>query len=125
MITFESAGSFNNTEKFLQNMSKQDMYKTLEHYGKEGVDALRAATPVDSELTAASWRYEVKHTGRSHSIIWSNSNVVGGIPVAILLQYGHGTGTGGYVQGQNYINPALKPIFDKIADKVWKTVTSA
>ena len=125
MITFESAGSFGNIEKFLQKMSKADMFAELDKYGKAGVAALSSATPVDSGLTATSWYYEIKKTRGSYSIKWLNKNVVNGVPVAILLQYGHATGTGGYVQGRDYINPALKPIFDQIADNVWKAVTSA
>jgi hypothetical protein len=106
-------------------MSRGDIFRSLEQYAQEGVDALSAATPVDSNLTATSWGYEIKRSGRSYSITWTNTNIVNGTPIAILLQYGHGTGTGGYVRGRDYINPALKPIFDKIADNVWKAVTSA
>ena len=125
MITFESAGSFSNIERFLQKMSKADMYSELEKYAQEGVAALALATPVDSGLTSTSWDYEISKTRGSYAIKWINRNVVGDNSVAILLQYGHGTGTGGYVQGRDYINPALKPIFDKIANSVWKAVTSA
>jgi hypothetical protein len=125
MLTFEHSGSFKNTEKFLGIMSKGEIFRALERYGQEGVAALASATPKDSGLTAAGWSYKVKKSRRQYSITWFNSHVVNGVPVAILLQYGHGTGTGGYVSGRNYINPALKPIFDKIADNVWKAVTSA
>lgn len=106
-------------------MERNEIHKILDRFGQEGVAALSSATPVDSSFTANSWDYEVVETGNSYSIIWTNSNVVNGVPVAILLQYGHGTGTGGYVQGRDYINPAIKPIFDKIAKEVWKVVTSA
>ena len=125
MITFESAGSFSNIERFLQKMSKESMFAELDKYGKDGVAALASATPVESGLTASAWYYEIKKTKGSYSIKWLNRNVVGDKPVAILLQYGHGTGNGGYIQGRDYINPALKPIFDQIADNVWKAVTSA
>lgn len=106
-------------------MSKFDIRSTLERYGAEGVRALASSTPVESGLTANSWAFEVRNSGNSWTIAWTNSNIVGGVPVAILLQYGHGTGTGGYVQGIDYINPAVRPIFDKIAEDVWKAVKSA
>jgi urease accessory protein UreF len=124
-VSFESTGSFVNTEAFLNKMSKQDIFQQLDAYARQGVSALSSATPVDSGLTAASWGYEIEKTKSTYSIIWTNTHTHNGVPVAILLQYGHGTGTGGYVQGKDYINPAIKPIFDKIADNVWKAVTSA
>lgn len=125
MISLTSDGNFNNIEKFLTKVLKGDIYARLASFGAEGVSALSRATPKDSGNTAGSWSYEIKIDGTSHSIIWSNGNVVDGTPVAILLQVGHGTGTGGYVSGRNYINPALQPIFDRIANDVWKEVTSA
>jgi hypothetical protein len=125
MITIESKGSFKRTDAFLKYMSKKDIFKSLETYAKQGVEALSSATPVDSGLAASSWYYEVKKGRGSYSITWLNSDVEDGFPVAIMLQYGYGTGTGGYVRGVDYINPAIKPIFDKIAEQVWKEVTSA
>lgn len=125
MITIESKGSFKKTEAFLEAMTKKSIYGTLEKYAREGVSALESATPIDSGLTANSWNYEITRTRSSYSIVWTNDNLVDGIPVAILLQYGHGTGTGGYIQGEDYINPTLKPIFNKIAQDVWKAVTNA
>lgn len=125
MISFTSSGSFKNTDAFLQRMSKANVFESLERYGAEGVAALSRATPVDSGETAYAWGYEVKKSRGSYSIMWTNSHMAGTAPVAILLQYGHGTGTGGYVQGRDFINPAIKPIFDKIAENVWKVVTSA
>lgn len=125
MITIESTGSFKNLEKFLKRMSEGDIFSALDRFAQEGVRALAANTPRDSGVTAASWTYSVEKTGREYSITWSNTNTENGFPVAIMLQYGHGTGNGGYVAGRDYINPALKPIFDKIADQVWKAVTSA
>ena len=125
MITIESSGSWKKTDEFLKTMTSGKIYSTLDKYGRFGVDALANATPAETGLSAQSWRYEIKKTKGAYSITWFNSHVVGGVPVVILLQYGHGTGTGGYVQGRDFINPALRPIFDKIADEVWKAVTSA
>lgn len=125
MIIFESKGDFKRTDSFLAKLLKRDIYRSLDKYGQQGVAALSSATPTESGLAASSWRYEVKREGRGYSITWLNSDVENGFPVAIMLQYGYGTGTGGYVQGRDYINPALKPIFDKIAEDVWKEVTSA
>lgn len=125
MITLSSSGSFNRTENFLKKIAGRDIYKSLEKYGQEGVAALAAATPVDSGVSANSWNYEISSSRGSYSIKWTNSHVINGVPIVILLQYGHGTGTGGYVRGRDFINPAMKPIFDKIAQNVWKAVTSA
>lgn len=125
MFSLESSGSFKKTETSLRRLSKAEMFAALEQYGREGVAALSNATPVDSGATAASWSYEVRKTFGSYSITWTNSHVVAGSPIVILLQYGHGTGTGGYVQGRDFINPAMKPVFDRIANAVWKAVTSA
>jgi len=124
-VSFDVQGSFKRTEDFLMKIRRRDIYNTLDGLAKQGVAALASATPVDSGETAALWDYEIHSSGGSYSITWTNSHVVAGTPVAIMLQYGHGTGTGGYVVGRDYINPALKPIFDKIADNVWKAVTSA
>lgn len=125
MFSFSSQGSLSNTEQYLRKMQKGDPFAALEQYAREGVAALANATPIDSGLTASSWDYQIERSGSSYSIVWTNTNTVDGLPIAIMLQYGHGTGTGGYVQGQDYINPAMKPIFDQIAAKVWKAVTSA
>lgn len=124
MIVITQSGNFNNTERFLNGAKKLDVKRILESYAKEGVRALSSATPVDSGLTASSWDYKINISKGSYSISWTNSNVVDGVPIAIILQYGHGTGTGGYVQGRDYINPALRPIFDKIADSVWREVSN-
>ena len=125
MFAISSKGSFKNTEKFLQSMSKGDIFRSLDKYGQAGVAALSAATPSESGATAAAWSYEITKRRGQYSISWTNSHMAGGVPVVILLQYGHGTGTGGYVQGRDFINPALKPIFDKIASDVWKEVKRA
>lgn len=126
MISFTSSGSFKNTERFLRKVSRDDyIAEVLNRSGEMGVVALANATPVDSGLTADSWYYKVSNSRRGYSITWYNRNVNDGRPIAILLQYGHGTGTGGYVQGRDYINPAIQPTMDRIADEVWKAVRSA
>lgn len=123
MLRFETQGDYKQTEQWLKKMKDGDIFNTLSRYGEDGVAALADATPVDSGATASSWYYEIKKTTDSWSIIWGNSNVVNGIPIAILIQYGHGTGTGGRVAGRDYINPALRPIFDKMAQSAWREVT--
>lgn len=125
MIELTSKGSFQNTERFLGRISRGEIFAALNQYGQKGVSALASATPKDSGETANSWRYEVTRGRGYWRITWFNSHVVDGYPVAIALQYGHGTGTGGYVAGKNYINPAIQPIFDEIANSVWKAVKSA
>lgn len=123
MISVESKGDFKNIEAILDNIFHHDLLATLNSYGARGVMALKNATPKDTGETANSWYYEVD-AGRTSSIIrWKNYNIVDGVPIAIILQYGHATGNGGYVHGVDYINPALKPIFEAIADKAWKDVT--
>lgn len=124
MITFSSTGSFKNTESFLKAMAKLEIRRLIESQAQAGVTALATATPLESGLAASSWGYEIRQNGSSLTIAWTNSDVENGFPVAITLQYGYGTGTGGYVQGRDYINPAIRPVFDEIADKVWKAVTS-
>lgn len=123
-IKFNHRGNFNNTERFFKRARKMDFFRNLEKYAQEGVAALSSATPVDSGLTAASWDYEIVKKKGSISIYWTNSNINAGVPIAVILQYGHGTNNGGYVQGRDYINPAIRPVFDKIADNAWKEVTS-
>jgi hypothetical protein len=125
MVSFSTSGSFSKTEKFLSFIRTGQMYAFLDGYAQKGVAALAAATPVDSGLAAASWGYEIKRGVGGVTITWTNTNIESGFPVAIMLQYGHGTGTGGYVQGRDYINPAIRPIFDEIANAVWRAVTSA
>lgn len=123
MIRFAERGSFKNTEKFLKKPYGKNVRSILNRYGKIGVQALSSATPKDSGLTAASWGYSIEEDGSSTKIVWSNTNVNKGVNIAVILQYGHGTGNGGYVVGIDYINPALKPVFDSIADVLWKEVT--
>ena len=126
-VSFTTSGSFNKTHAFLASMQniQGDISRFCESAGQRGVAALAAATPVDSGLTAASWGYEVESTGDTTTISWTNSNNMSGVNIAIILQYGHGTGTGGWVAGRDYIMPAIKPIFDSIADDVWKRETTA
>ena len=125
MIIFKHRGSFKNINAFLRKMEKREMFNGLESLGQEGVDALISYTPVDSGITASSWYYDIQVDSQNARISWHNDNVVAGTPLVILLQYGHGTGTGGYVQGRDFINPAIEPIFNRIAEEVWKVVTSA
>ena len=122
MIKMTHRGSYKNAERFFDNSAQlsRRLRTAFEKYGAQGVEALRSATPKDSGLTADSWSYTIHNWG----ISFENSNIVDGTPVAILLQYGHGTRNGGYVQGVDYINPALRPIFDKIAEECWKEVRS-
>ena len=125
MISFESSGDFRKTESFLTKLSKGDIFDVLDKYGRVGVAALAGKTPTATGLTSSSWSYVVEKKSGSYSITWTNANTVNGVPLVILLQYGHGTGTGGYVRGRDFINPAMRPIFDQIAEDVWKAVTSA
>ena len=122
MIVFKHRGNFKNTEKFLTRNQRLEYIKILDKYGREGVAALVAATPVDSGETAGSWDYKIRTIGNSFNIMWTNSNVVDGAPIAILLQYGHGTQNGGLIQGRDYINPAIQPIFDKLTKLAWEEV---
>ena len=122
---FTISGSFKNLMSFLVRMRDRKAFEALESYGEEGVAALRAHTPVDSGTTADSWSYEIVDDGTNFGIIWSNSNLNDGVNIAVIRQFGHATGTGGYVSGVDYINPALQPVFDSISKKVWKAVTSA
>ena len=123
MIRFRQRGDFSKATKYLEKAKKTAGMKDLSKYGKAGVAALSSATPVDSGLTASSWYYEIKNQNGRISIDFCNSNINDGVPIAIILQFGHGTGTGGWVQGIDYINPAIQPIFDKIADEAWREVT--
>ena len=123
MFKFTQRGNWERTQAYLERVKRLKLAAVLNRYGQMGVDALANATPVDSGLTAQSWYFVVEQSGGYHRIKWMNSNVNDGVPIAIILQYGHGTGTGGYVAGRDYINPAIRPAFDKIADAVWKEVT--
>lgn len=124
MISLTSKGDWGSTIKQLKRMAGRDQYSNLDKYGKAGVNALARATPVDTGLTAASWRYKIIRTKGRPGIEWYNTNTRNGTSVAILIQYGHGTGTGGYVRGKDYINPAMRPVFDQIVSQFWKEVAS-
>lgn len=123
MITFTERGSFKNTERYLRRLKQAQLLAVLDKYGSIGVNALSNATPVESGETAAAWTYTIEQRPGYYSIRWHNSHEHQGVPIAVLLQYGHGTGTGGYVQGRDYINPAVRPIFEQMANEAWKEVT--
>jgi len=124
-ISLSSNGGFDKTEAWLKRLQKLDIGAVAQAGAQRGVRALASATPRDSTQAANSWKTEVKRTKDKTTITWLNTDVENGFPVVIMLQYGHGTGTGGYVQGRDFINPAIRPIFDEIAQSVWKAVTSA
>ena len=123
MIRFRQKGDFSKLTRYLERVKEAVKLGNLDKYGREGVAALASATPIESGKTASSWYYEIENSNGSATISFYNSNVNKGVPIAIILQYGHGTGTGGWVQGRDYINPAIQPIFDKIAEQAWKEVT--
>ena len=123
MIKFRQKGDFSKLTRYLERAKKVIRVSDLDKYGRQGVAALASATPIDSGVTANSWYYEINMSKGSASISFFNSNIQNGVPIAIILQYGHGTGTGGWVEGRDYINPAIQPIFDKIADDAWREVT--
>ena len=124
MITFKSKGDFSKATQYLSKLKEASRMKVLEKYAQEGVSALSAATPVRSGATASSWYYEIETSGSGATINYCNSNSNKGVNIAVILQYGHGTGTGGWIAGRDYINPAIQPVFDKIAEEAWKEVTS-
>ena len=124
-IVIRHRGSFKNTERLFQRLSRFEIRSILDKYGAQGVTALSAATPKNTGATASSWTYEIERSGNCYSIVWENDNINAGVNIALILQLGHGTGTGGYVQGVDYINPALQPIFDQLADEAWQEVTKA
>lgn len=123
MIQFRQQGDFKKLTRFLERIKESIHSGTLDKYGRKGVAALASATPVDTGLTASSWSYEITNRNGSASITFSNSNIQDGVPIAIILQYGHGTRNGGWVEGRDYINPAIQPIFDELAEEAWKEVT--
>ena len=123
MISFRQKGDFSKLNRYFERVKEAARVSVLDKYGQAGVAALSSATPVDSGETANSWFYEIEHTSTSATITFCNSHINKGVPIAIILQYGHGTGTGGYVQGRDYINPAIQPAFDKIVEDVWREVT--
>ena len=123
MITFRQKGDFSKLTRYLERVKEVIRRGDLDKYGRAGVAALASATPIDTGLTASSWYYEIEHSNGSAVISFHNSNIQNGVPIAIILQYGHGTGAGGWVEGRDYINPAIQPIFDAIANDAWREVT--
>lgn len=123
MISFRQKGDFSKLTRFLERAKESVKIGDLDKYGREGVAALSSATPIDSGKTANSWSYEITNKDGSVTITFNNSNIQNGVPIAIILQYGHGTKNGGWVQGRDYINPAIQPVFDEIVDKAWREVT--
>ena len=124
MISFRHKGDFSKLSKYLERAKEAARLGILDKYGRAGVAALASATPVDSGKTASSWYYTIERTRGSAKIVFHNSNINDGVPIAIILQYGHGTGTGGWVEGRDYINPAIQPVFDNIANEAWREVTN-
>ena len=124
MIGVNSKGSFEQTRSFFSKLLGIHAGDNYDYYGRLGVDALSRATPTDTGRTSASWTYEIEKSGKTVTISWLNTNVNDGAVIALLLQYGHGTGTGAYIQGYDYINPAIRPVFDKIATDIWKKVSN-
>lgn len=124
MIRVKQKGDFSKATRYLEKVKEASRLKILNEYGRRGVAALKSATPVESGKTADSWYYEIVSANGKTSLEFKNSNVNQGVLIAIILQLGHGTGTGGWVQGRDYINPAIQPIFDELANKAWREVTS-
>lgn len=124
MIKFRQKGDFSKLDRYFRRVKGSVKVDILDKYGRAGVAALSSATPVDTGLTASSWYYTIEHQNGREVLNFNNSHLEKGVPIAIILQYGHGTGTGGWVEGTDYINPAIRPVFDKIAADAWKEVTS-
>ena len=123
MISFRQKGNFKKTERYLQRVRYLAYSGMLDSYGRKGVEALKSATPIDSGMTAESWYYKIDVKPNSVTIGFYNSNIQNGVPIAVILQYGHGTKNGGWVEGRDYINPAIQSIFDEITERIWKEVT--
>ena len=123
MIKIEQKGNFSKSTNFLKNLTKSKFTKDLDKFGRKGVEALKSVTPIDTGLTASSWYYEIIEEKNSTKINFCNSNIQNGVPIAVILQYGHGTRNGGWVEGRDYIKPRRPPIFDAIANNAWKEVT--
>jgi len=122
-ISFTQKGDFSKTLNWLDSLKHVFRSGILDRYGQKGVEVLQTATPVDSGVTASSWYYKVQNDASGATLSFHNSNIVNGVPIAIILQYGHGTGTGGWVEGRDYINPAIQPIFDELTEQLWKEVS--
>lgn len=123
LISFKQTGNFSKLTSYFEKVKEIIKLGYLDDYGRQGCKALSAATPVDTGLTAASWSYKIIHTTRTVRIVFYNSNIQNGIPIAVILQYGHATGNGGWVEGRDYINPAIQPVFDDIAKNAWRRIT--
>lgn len=122
-LSVSSSGSFDKFESFLKRNFTSSLKTALHKYGQMGVDALSSATPIETGVTRSSWRYEIRAGRKFSSIRWLNDHVEEGVNIAVILQYGHATGSGGWVEGRDYINPALRPIFDGFASELWMEVT--
>lgn len=122
---FSSSGSTKDTQAFLKKMQSENFFSSLESFAQQGVNALASVTPIDSGLTASSWGYEIESNDSNTKVTWTNSHINDGVNVAIILQYGHGTGTGGYISGIDYINPGIQPIFEQVIEDLWRKVTTA
>lgn len=122
MIRFKQHGDFQKTKKYLMGIRRPVKYEVLNRFGRMGVDALMANTPVDSGETARAWGYKIEEKGDRISLVFTNSNINDGVQIAVIIQYGHGTGTGGWVEGRDYINPAIRPLFDQMVEEIWKGV---
>lgn len=122
MISFVQKGDFKKLNSFLERAKEKIKIGNLDRYGREGLNALEEYTPIDSGLTSKSWYYRIERTDDNVSVVFNNSNINKGVPIAIILQYGHGTNNGGWVQGRDYINPAIQPVFDRLAEEAWKEV---
>jgi predicted Zn-dependent protease len=125
MITAKAYGDFKKTERYLKFLEDGEMFSGLDHYGRMGVDALARATPVDTGETSHDWDYGLEISKDRYVINWFNTHLNEGVNIAVIIQYGHGTGTGGWVEGRDYINPAMQPLFDKIVEEVWRQVRDA
>ena len=125
IVTIKQRGNFNNSERWLKRITHRDFASKLADYGELGVAALYENTPYDTGATARAWRYEISRSPERVTISWVNDNRPYGVPVAVIIQYGHATRNGGWVEGIDYINPALRPVFEEISDKLWKEVTKA
>lgn len=123
MIGFRLRGDFSKTNNYLTRVKNAVLFRSLDKYGQQGVAALASATPVDTGLTSRSWYYKIERSDSQIIIAYCNSNIQNGVPIAVILQYGHGTRNGGWVEGRDYINPAIQPIFDEIANNAWREVT--
>jgi hypothetical protein len=125
MFSVTSVGSWDKTISYLEYLASGKMFDVLDRYGRIGVDRLASATPIETGLTAHSWGYQVEHKSYYSAISWFNTHTHNGINIAVILQYGHGTGTGGWVEGRDYINPAIQPLFDKMVEDIWREVRNA